>query len=179
MPCGSSSASTWASPTWAKSSYQKPTAPKISGSDRQITSSVQHVVEFLRARLRPGDRSSEEPLVEPVVRADEDPVATGSGGSERVLGLPGMADLAHGHGVERQVEAPCHLGGDGITDRPAAFAARTRRSANARSPRFASWKTSATVSQRPSSAKMRSVTASSERRGSITRVGGAPVSDRH
>ena len=46
-----------------------------------------------------------------------DPFATGGGRSGRVLRLPGMADLAHGHGVERKVESPATWAATGMPPR--------------------------------------------------------------
>ena len=58
------------------------------------------------------DRVPQLGLVETVARSEEDAVPARRGGSERVLGLPRVADLADGERVERQGQPTRDLGCD-------------------------------------------------------------------
>ena len=72
---------------------------------------MEGAVELGRLRLRPFDLGGELVLGEPVRVAQVD-AAAGRDRAERVLGLEGMADLAHRDDVERELERACDLGSD-------------------------------------------------------------------
>ena len=73
---------------------------------------VQAPVELVRASQRGGDHHFDLLRREAVCGAYVDAAARRDR-AERVLGLEGMADLAYGERVERQVERRCDLRGHG------------------------------------------------------------------